>query len=338
MFYKIGPSVFVAVLLAFVAPGSAEIGRAQQAQDIKISMLAPRDSPLYFSFKKMGDKISKATNKAWGLKIFASGVAGDEKDAIRKMQVGQIDGAVVTTTGLSIIEPQAAIFDAPGVIINYEQLEAVEKQMDPEIAAILEKKNVTVLTSWEGGQYRLFLKGFAKYPSDLKSHRMWLWPESYILKAIWREVGASGVPLGAIDVFGALQTGMIDGFMGSAYTAVQMRWHSKLDHVSARAQGVLIFWWIMNKTKWDALPENVKQLIINDLPATRQQAKRDARRDDEAAYNALLKRGYTALVNDASVNKMWDDLLDRVSQKLTGRLWPDALFKRMKAITSKIKS
>jgi TRAP-type transport system periplasmic protein len=334
MSFKSVTPVAIAILLAFVVTGSAEKGNAQAAQEIKISMLAPRESSLFINFKKLGEKISKATNGAWKFRIYPFGVAGDEKDVVRKMEIGQMDSAVITTTGLSILEPQIAVLDAPGLIMNYKDMEAVEKVIDVEVPQLLIKKKIKVLTSWEAGQYRVFhnaSKGLILWPADLKKHRQWLWPENYILKEMWREAGSTGVPLSTIDVFGALQTGMIDTIVNSAYATVQMNWHTKMDHVSERAQGVLLFFWVVNETKWNAMPENVRTLINNELVAVRAQARSDARKNDEAAYKSLVARGYKPVRLTPQIDAEWTKLFDRVVKKLTGRLWPESLYKKFAA-------
>jgi TRAP-type C4-dicarboxylate transport system substrate-binding protein len=322
----------IAGLLAVVIPGSSEPVRAQQGGEIKISMLAPRESPLFAIFKKLSAKIDKVTNGAWKMRIYPFGVAGDEKDVVRKMEIGQMDGALVTTTGLSVIEPQIAILDTPGLIMSYKDLESIEGVMNNEIPAILQKKKIKVLTTWEAGQYRVFHKAgdnLIRYPADLKKHREWLWPENYILKEWWREAGSTGVPLAVMDVYPSLQTRMIDTVVATASVVVQMRWHTGMDHVSERAQGVLLFFWVMNQSKWDAIPAHVQKAITEDLQSIRREARAAARKSDDEAYNTLLKRGYTPVKLSPAEDAAWTDLFGRVNKKLTGRLWPASLYSKL---------
>jgi TRAP-type C4-dicarboxylate transport system substrate-binding protein len=337
MFYKVVTPALIATLLAFLILGSAETGRAQKGGEIKISMLAPRESTLFKSFTRLSDQVSKASNGTWKVRSFPAGVAGDERDVVRKMQIGQLDGAVMTVTGLSIIEPQMAILDAPGLIGNYAQMEAVQKETDKIFEEMLLKKNLKLITWWEGGQLRFFSKGRVGGPEDLRTHREWLWPDSYIMKELWRAAGATGVPLGMIDVFGALQTGMVDMVINTAIAVVQLRWHTALDHVTARPSNVLLFAWVMDKKKWDAIPPNVQKAILDAVPSTRAQMKVDARKGDDEAYQSLLKRGYKAVVTTPQETAALDALFEKVCAKLTGRLWPAALYEKIKAITTKVK-
>jgi TRAP-type C4-dicarboxylate transport system substrate-binding protein len=340
MFGRTTVLLAIAGLIAFVIPGNADPVGAQNGGEIKISMLAPRESQLCTIFKKLGDKISKLTNGAWVVRVYPFGVAGDERDVIRKMQIGQMDGAVITTTGLSIIEPQVGILDTPGLIMNYKDLAAIEPVLDNEIPAILLKKKIKVLTTWEAGQYRMFHKAGSneiRLPADLKKHRQWLWPDNYILKELWREAGSTGVPLGVPDVFGALQTGMIDSILNSAYATVQMRWHTTMDRVSERAQGVLLFFWVMNQSKWEAIPENVRQAITDDLQPIRKEARDSSRKGDDEAYKALTQRGYKAIKLTPAEDAQWTKLFERVNKKLTGRLWSETLYNKLYALVKDTK-
>lgn len=331
------PSVLLAVLFALALPGSSELIQAQQTQAIKIAMLSPRGGTTHQAFKKLNDYVVKETNKAAELRIYPSGVAGDEVDAIRKMQLGQMDGAIVTTTGLALIEPQTAVLDAPGIINDFPVMEAVLKEMHTDIAQLLAKKKVHYMFSVPNGGYRVFSKGKIEHVADMKRHRFWLWPASYIAKEWLREAGVTGVPLGANDVFGALQAGTVDALTSTPISVVALRWHTKLDFVTASSRGVLDFHFVVNKSKWDALPQNVKNSINNHLPEARKDANRGLK-DDIDTLNKLVARGYTQGKNTPQLQAEWDDLSARVRKRLIGRVFPAALLDKVMAIAKKAKS
>jgi TRAP-type C4-dicarboxylate transport system substrate-binding protein len=337
MLRTIVPSTVLAMVLALVLPGSSEIGKAQQTQTIKIAMLSPRGGTIHQAFKKLSDYIVRETKNAAELRIYPTGVAGDEVDAIRKMQLGQMDGAMVTGVGLALIEPQVSVLDAPGAVKDFAAMDLVLKEMKKDLEDLLAKKGVQYLFSVPDGRYRYFSKGPLLHISDLKTHRFWLWPASYIIKEILREAGATGVPLGANDVFGALQTGIIDALIATPPSLVAMRWHSKLDHVSASSNGVLEFHLIINKKKWDALPKNVKDSINNHIPEARKDADRGLKADLDT-LNKLIARGYTETKVSPKVQAEWDSFFERVRKRLVGRVFPAALLQKVMNIASKAKS
>jgi TRAP-type C4-dicarboxylate transport system substrate-binding protein len=93
----------------------------------------------------------------------------------------------------------------------------------------------------------------------------------------------------------------------------------------------------MNKSKWDAVPDNVKAYILGELPRTRERVKKDSRQADADAYKKLLARGYTAVVETPETRKEWDSFYTRVCNRLTGRVWPQALYNRILAGIRKVK-
>jgi len=74
--------------------------------------------------------VKKKTNDGVRFKIYPGGVLGDEKDMRRKMHVGQIQGAVFTSTGLSGIFSEMDVFQIPFLFKSYDEVDYVVEKMD----------------------------------------------------------------------------------------------------------------------------------------------------------------------------------------------------------------
>jgi TRAP-type C4-dicarboxylate transport system substrate-binding protein len=335
----IAPTLILAVALAL--PGSSEIAEAKKTRYIRLATLVPRGDSVYREFKRLDADLRKATNDAWGVRIYASGIAGDDKDVIRKMRVGQMDSGLVTTTGLSQAVPSVAVLNAPGVINSYRQLEAVQKEMSEEWKDTLlknERNPIRLMAWWEAGRYRYFSKGPLNSVEDVKKHRAWVWPDSHVLKEIWRAVGTTGVPLGVPDVFGALQTGMVDLVVNTPAALVALRWHLKLDHMTRSSFGVLLLSWVMNDSLWKELPPEAKQVIEKNIIAAKARTVQRSRKEDAVAFKRLIKRGYTVTEWSPKMKKDWEGVQAEVRKRLTGRVYSAALLKRVQSITGRHKN
>lgn len=321
--------------LALAMPGSSHTAEAAPGGKIKIATLAPRGSSVERAFKKLSKKLGDATGGAWGVKFFPSGVAGDEKDVIRKMNVGQMDASIITTTGLSQIVREIAVLDAPGVVSNYKQLDRIKKEMWPEFQSSFAKKGVRLLGWGEAGEYRWFSKEPISRMSDIKKMRPWVWPESYVLKETLGVLGATGVPLGVPEVYGALQTDMIDSAISTSVAAAGLQWWSKVKHVTADARGVLLMGVAMTEKRWNQLPPEVQKIITDEIDDLTAENVRTARIDDLKTYKKLTKRGLTAHKWDASANKEFDDMAAKVRSRLAGRVFPQSLLDKVMKIAGK---
>jgi TRAP-type C4-dicarboxylate transport system substrate-binding protein len=318
--------------LALAIPGGAHVAQAAAGNQIRIATLAPRDTDLTRGFQKIDKGLQAATGGQWGIRLYPSGVAGDEKDVIRKMRIGQMDASVVTTTGLSQIVREVAVLDTPGVINTYAELERVQKTMNSEWNGTFSKNGFKLFAWGETGQYRYFSKGPVRSPADLKTKRPWLWPESYVLREIYHVLGVTGVPLGVPEVYGALQTGMVDALVSTSLATVALQWHSKLNHVTKRTHGVLLGAMIMNEEKWKTIPEDVKAALEEQIKLNTEGNSAGVRKDDDKAYNALLKRGYTATDYSPEGEKAYTALAEGVRKRLVGRVYPQALLDRVMGV------
>src|SRR5579862_8597239 len=87
-------------LAALFAFGTA---RAENVE-LRIATLAPDNSSWTETLDKAAAEIKDKTAGRVTLKYFKGGSQGDERDYIRKIKLGQLDGAAVTAIGLSMID------------------------------------------------------------------------------------------------------------------------------------------------------------------------------------------------------------------------------------------
>jgi TRAP-type transport system periplasmic protein len=328
-------AVLIAALL-LVEPDGSKVA-AVEMQFLRIATLAPRDSDLAKGFMKLDKGMRTATNNAWGVRLYPSGVAGDETDVIRKMKVGQMDASIITSVGLSQIVRDTTLLSTPGVITTYKQLEAVQKVMTPEWDAMFVKQGFKLLAWGETGQLRWFARTPLTKPSAIKNMRPWVWPASHGLKETLHALGANGVPLGVPEVYGALQTGMIDMVTSTCVALVSLQWHSTLKYMTKQANGVLVGALLMNDQKWKSMPPDVQKIVQNEATRNQQGDKEDIRKADEKSYANLLKRGYTANDWTGAPEQEFQAMSVQVQKRLTGRMFTAEVLQRVKTLAGSAK-
>ena len=324
------------ILLGFALalPGSTHTAWAAKGNMIRIATLAPRGSELARGLQKLDKNIKTATDGKWGIRLYPSGVAGDEKDVIRKMRVGQMDSSVITTTGLSQIVREVAVLDAPGVITGYKELERVQKAMNKDWEDTFRKNGFELLGWGETGEYRYFTKNKMTRLADLKNMRPWVWPESFVLTEIYKTIGATGVPLQVPEVYGALQTGMIDSLVATSLALVALQWHTKLKFATERTNGVLLGAMIMTNEKWASIPPDIQKILMEEIKKSTEGDRESVRKSDKKAYKKLLQRGYTAIKNTKEAEAEFQNMAATVRKRLIGRVYPKSLLERVQKIAS----
>src|SRR3954447_261036 len=96
-----------------------------QESTIKIATLAPEGSSWMNLFHAWGKLVEEHSGGKIKVKFYAGGVAGDERDAVRKMRLGQINGAAVTSIGLGLIQPEVRVLELPMLVNTYEEMDYI---------------------------------------------------------------------------------------------------------------------------------------------------------------------------------------------------------------------
>lgn len=327
--------IFVIALSLFAIPGTTPPAGAQGAVKLRIATLAPRGTPLVRAFEQWDRLLRRKTDGKVGIRTYPGGAAGDEKVLVRKMRAGQLDGAALTVTGLGVIARPSLVLAAPGVILDYEEIDLVRREMKDEFAKMFEDAGY-VLVGWgDAGRTRMFSKKKIVQPRDLKSARPWVWTDNPVMVHFMRVIGANGVRLGVPEVYPGLQTGMIDTVTASALTAIGLQWFTRLNYMSGETSGVLIGALVLKKDKFDALPKDARKLIMKTAQVGTRDLKK-ARRMDDQAYNVLRKRG-VKVVDVGPHRKKWEQAFRKTTKSLVGRLYPRKLLERVMSIVARVR-
>jgi TRAP-type C4-dicarboxylate transport system substrate-binding protein len=325
--------VMAALALGLVTlPGTAPrpVG-AQEAITLRIATLAPRGSSWMRVFDAWNNTLRQRTNNRLQLRVYAGGSQGDERDVVRKIRIGQLDGAALTSTGLSLIVRPVLVLQAPGVVDNYQQLDRARTAMNTEFSQQFEANGVKLLGWGDVGEGRIFSNRPILHPNDLRAVRPWVWRDDSMFGEFLSVIGANGVRLGVPEVLPALSTGQIDTFVASATAASALQWTTRVTHVTQQANSILVGATVLSTSKFDSLPPDLQTALLESSAQAHTTLVTRIRRDDGRYYTALTTRhGLTAV--DLSANQSeWTDVARQTRERLAGRLYPRELMERVMA-------
>ncbi len=202
-------SRFTLVLAAGLLAAAAATPAA--AKDVlKLATLAPQGSVWDNALREMGARWTKESAGAVELRIYPGGVAGDEADVVRKIRIGQFQGAALTVTGLAEIDSAFAAFEIPMLFESWDEVDRVLAKLRPELERRLAEKGYVLLLWGHGGWVHLFSRQPIRGVDDLKKQKLFVWAGDDAQVQQWRKNGFQPVALAATDVAMGFQTRMID--------------------------------------------------------------------------------------------------------------------------------
>jgi len=326
-------------LLGFLVSGdsltseaSAEASPKAEHQ-LRIATLAPRQSGLGKAFQRLRKELKELPEGRVDLKMYDGGVAGDELTVVRKMRAGQLDGALLTSTGLGALVPQVLVLQAPGLITSYPALDDVREKLGPDLEALFDKAGYALISWGDSGQVRIFSKHKIQHPSDLRNVRPWVWRGSPTMRAFVEAAGANGVTMGLPEVYSGLQTGMVDTVIASSIGVLAFQWHTRLKTMTKPGGGIVVGAYIIRKDRLAALPKEARDHILQSAIDHATEFREGGRKLDQEASEALAGRLKT--VNLWRNQHAWEAVQREARASLAGRLYSKSLLVRVQEIVGK---
>ena len=320
---------------AFMLPGATSVpaASAEGPNVIRFASLAPPGSAFMKVMKAWNRSLKKATQNRVELRFYSGGSQGDERDFIRKVRAGQVDAAGVTTTGLGMVVRPVLVLTAPGLITEYDQLERARTELGPRFNEMFEAAGFKNMAWGEAGKNRIFsVEKFAK-PEDLKALRPWAWKDDPIFAELVRIVGANPVRMGVPEVYGGLQTRMIDVVPTSSIAAVAMQWYTRLNYVAKENFAIIVGGSLIKREKFDELSEADQKVLLDTSERAARALDTLARRDDEKAYQSMIERGMVEV--DLSAHQAeWAAVEAQTRKSLTGRVYSKSLLEAVEKVAA----
>jgi len=201
--------------------------------ELRIATLAPAGSPWMAVLDKSAAEIKEKTAGRVTLKYFEGGQQGDERDFVRKIKLGQLDGAAVTAIGLAMIDESIRVLEVPMMFQNVEEVDYVADKMWPYFQKKFEKKGFKLNDRGEVGWAYFLSKTKVESMADLKGQKLWQWGDDRLVGAMFKKLGLNGVPLGVPEVDSALTSGRITACYGSPVAAVALQWYTKIKYMTS---------------------------------------------------------------------------------------------------------
>lgn len=327
--------IFILATSAFLLPGA--VSSAPVSADgpiiIRFASLAPAGSGFMKVSKAWNRSVKKETDNRVELRFYSGGSQGDERDFVRKMRAGQMDGAGISTTGLGMVARPVLVLTAPGLLTEHEQLARARTALNDRFTQLFKDAGFVLLNWGEAGKNRLFSANEFLRPGDLKSGRPWAWKDDPVFAEFIEVIGANPVRMGLPEVYGGLQTRMVDTVPASALAAVALQWYTQLKYMAKENFNIMVGGGIVTQEKFDELSEHDQKVLLS--TSMRASKANDAlvRRDDARAYASLVSRGMIE-VDTSAYQAEWDAVAKKARENLVGRVYSRSLLAAVEKVVA----
>jgi len=194
----------LAIGVAVAAPGFA--------RDFRSADVHPTDYPTVEAVRQMGKALKEQSGGKLGIKVYASGALGAERDTIEQLKIGGLDMMRINAAVLNNIVPETLAISMPFVFRSAEHMRKVlDGPIGDEILAAMEAQGMVGLAFYDSGARSIYtVKKPVKTLADLKGAKIRV-QQSDLFVAMIEGLGANPTPMPYGEVYTALKTGIVDG-------------------------------------------------------------------------------------------------------------------------------
>lgn len=299
----------------------------QSAVVIKIATLAPSGSPWHENLKEMAAEWNKVSGGKVTLRIYPDGVAGDEADMVRKIRIGQLQGAMITNAGMSRIVSEINALTIPLAVDSWEGVDKVRTALKPKLEALLEAQGLVVLYWGDAGWVRFFVNTPDASVKSLQRAKLFVWSSDDGTADLWKASGFNAIPLSATDILPGLQTGMINAYNTTATMALASQWFPFTPYMIDMPWAPLIGATVIKKDTWEKIPESTRAQLKKIAEDMGRSLQSEIRRMEDEAVTEMQKHGLKVITLTEPQLKEWRQFVDQTAYpKIRGSLVPDKWF------------
>lgn len=303
--------VIVSLLLASALPVQAKV--------YKIATLAPDGTQWMKLMRGASERIAKKTADRVKLKFYPGGIMGNENSVLRKMKIGQLHGAALTSSALKRIDTDNYIYSLPLTFTSHEEMNYIRSKMDSEMIARLKKKGYIAFKIAGSGFSYILSQERISGVEHLKQQKVWIPPDDIMAQTMLDIVGVSPVSLPLTDVLTGLQTGLISTVGAPPAFSIALQWHTKVKYLV----DVPLFFsygaFVFSDKAFKKMNKADKAIVAKEMVSTFDKLSEINRVNNKKAKAALKKQGIEFVKPNASemagLNKLAKDVVKKLIKK-----------------------
>jgi TRAP-type transport system periplasmic protein len=321
------PGAFLLLLpLALVLGAGAPPRLEAQTVRIRMGTVAPRGSVWAQELEVIREQWREISGGRVDLRIYPSGVLGDEIEMLRKVRAGTLQGVALSQIGLSRVDPGAGCLSIPFLFRSDEELDYVRERLADRLTRQLEAQGFVLVNWGEAGWVHLFSKRRMRTPADLRAMKLFTSAGDPESERLWKDLGFNVVPISLTDMSVALQTGMIDAFDVPPLFALLDRTFAQARYMLDLPVAPVVGGTLIERSTWEQIPASLRPRLLEAAMAAGDRLRVEVRRLEREAVVEMRQRGLEIVELDAPGRELWIREAEQAYPRLRGTYAPADLF------------
>ena len=280
---------------------------------IKFSHVTNTDKhPKGIAANLLAERVNNEMDGIACMEVFPNSTLYNDNQVLEAMLQGDVQMAAPSLSKFEAFTKRFRLFDLPFMFKNMDAVDAFQQsEAGQALKESMVRRGLLGLAFWHNGMKQFSANVPLILPTDAAGLKFRVQP-SDVLIAQMEALGATAQPMAFSEVYGALQTGVVDGQENTWSNIYGKKFFEVQDGVTETNHGIIDYLVVTNVDWWEGLPAAVREqlkTIIDEVTATR---NAEAFAVNEAAKQSILDAGGVVRTLTAEQRQAWVDAMKPV--------------------------
>ncbi len=316
---KMRTSALVAALLLTGLSSAALADCDSGEMVIKFSHVTNTDKhPKGIAATLLQQRVNDEMNGTACMEVFPNSVLYDDDKVLEAMLNGDVQMAAPSLSKFEKFTKQYRIFDLPFMFKDIEAVDAFQNsEAGQAMKDSMQRRGLQGLEFWHNGMKQISASKALQLPGDASGLKFRVQP-SDVLVAQFEALGASPQKMAFSEVYGALQTGVVDGQENTWSNIYGKKFFEVQDGVTESNHGVIDYLVVTSTQWWEDLDGGVRDQLATILKEVTETRNAESFAVNEQAKEAILAAGGVVRQLTDEQRTAWVEALKPVWDKFAG--------------------
>jgi len=260
----------------------------------------------------LAKRVNEEMNGTACMEVFPNSTLYNDDQVLEAILQGDVQLAAPSLSKFEAFTKQFRIFDLPFMFKNIDavdefQLSATGQAMKDS----MQRRGLQGLSFWHNGMKNMSANVPLNLPSDANGLKFRV-QASDVLKAQMAAIGGSPQPMAFSEVYGALQTGVVDGQENTWSNIYGQKFFEVQDGSTETNHGIIDYL-VVTSTEWlDGLDADVRDQFLTILNEVTETRNAESTRINNDAKAAVIAAGGVVRELNAEQRQAWVDAMKPV--------------------------
>jgi C4-dicarboxylate-binding protein DctP len=280
---------------------------------VKFSIVTNLDKhPKGLAAQKLADRVNTEMNGKMCMEVYANSTLYDDDKVLEAMLQGDVQLAAPSLSKFEAFTKAFRLFDLPFMFKNIDAVDEFQlSEAGQAMRSLMERRGLSGLEFWHSGMKQFSANKPLLVPGDAKGLKMRVQP-SDVLVAQMAALGASAQPMAFSEVYGALQTGVVDGQENTWSNTYGQKYYEVQDGITETNHGVLDYLLVSSVDFLDSLDPATREQFLKIVHEVTVEANANVNDLEAKSRQAILDAGGVIRELTPEQRQQWVDLMKPV--------------------------